>query len=546
MTSCTNHTCEHTINIAQDTHVLCPLCRNAAYCSEECRMIDWAAHACPNAVRVDKVGTLLATPYFYEDEMPADIIGEELLNEASPLKESFLLHHVGTDMKVTQWIQVGEMAVPYAAEVNPKISMGRGSNPEKLFENMPTLVNREFEIIVQSESNNSTARTTFAGKVGIDAIYAGNKENSKASAIAKSFISNLLSKKQTESILLWPNPKLKAGRDQFPRAGYISVELKIAGMEPLSVEFEHVALSNKSGRLTSLLTKRLEARLKLKFPGTESGIKYMQTLRAKTPSGLIVNLTFSVKPNQTESMQLKDVEFLVPDSEIRPESLTKSNEEADAVVAAFRNVKSVSSESIYCDATNISHMTGLTMALEYAQAQIKAGIAEGNAQNNIAFENAAAIVRKHTRAMLDGKSFVKSGVPMEVNAAVYTAVNALHEMQTIEISISKDRVKLFSDKLLRAGGKVNAEALAVQSLTPIVEELERIRSAAASSPRKGAKGWVMKKVDTVKKSRLDKQLDEWKIAIENYLNAQEPGTRFAQADALIRRGKNPTAVPTPQ
>jgi hypothetical protein len=478
-------------------------------------MIDWAAHACPNAVRVDKVGTLLATPYFY-----------------------------------SQWIQqpVGEMAVPYAAEVNPKISMGRGSNPEKLFENMPTLVNREFEIIVQSESNNSTARTTFAGKVGIDAIYAGNKENSKASAIAKSFVSNLLSKKQTESILLWPNPKLKAGRDQFPRAGYISVQLKIAGMEPLSVDFEHVALKDKSSRLTSLLTKRLEARLKLKFPGTESGIKYMQTLRAKTPSGLIVNLTFSVKPNQTESMQLKDVEFLVPDSEIRPESMTKSNEEADALVAAFRNVKTVSSENhlIYCDATNISQMTGLTMALEYAQAQIKAGIAEDNAQNSVAFENAAAIVRKHTRAMLDGKSFTENGVPMEVNAAVYTAVNALHEMQTIDISISKDRVKLYSDKLLRAGGKVSAEALAVQSITPIVEELERIRSAAASSPRKGIKGWAMKKMDSAKKSRLDKQLDEWKMAIENYLNAQEPGTRFAQADALIRRGKNPTAVSTPQ
>lgn len=543
-TACTNHTCEHTINIAQDTHVLCPLCRDAAYCSEECRMIDWAAHACPNAVRVDKVGTLLATPYFYEDEMPADIIGEELLNEASPLKESFLLHHVGTDMKVTQWIQqVGEMANVVAK--NPLMSLGRSGAP-------PEAIARSTFVLNIFEEGNPVQLLSVAGKVGERTIYSESDDD----VIKKVARSSPLAEKRSTSILLWPD--MKGNTVMVPRKGSLKAELRIDGKEPLTIEFYYTKFSTGlARRLFSAAAKRLQLRLKAKFPGKDEGIKYMQTLRATTRSGTAINLTFSVRQEQDE-MELVDVEFLVPLNQLKnvPAAATRTKEYSaeekkllEGVLSTFQKEDpslQFSESSIYCDATNISHMTGLTMALEYAQAQIKAGIAEGNAQNSVAFENAAAIVRKHTRAMLDGKSFVESGVPMEVNAAVYTAVNALHEMQTIEISISKDRVKLFSDKLLRAGGKVNAEALAVQSLTPIVEELERIRSAAASSPRKGAKGWIMKKVDTVKKSRLDKQLDEWKIAIENYLNAQEPGTRFAQADALIRRGKNPTAVPTPQ
>lgn len=530
MTSCcTNHTCERAINTAQDTHVLCPLCRNAAYCAEECRVIDWAAHACPNAVRVEKVGTLLATPYFYEDEMPADIIGEELLNEASPLKESFLLHHVGTDMKVTQWIQqpVGEMANVVAK--NPLMSLGRSGAP-------PEAIAQSTFVLNIFEEGKTIQLLSVAGRVGERTIHSESDDD----IIKKVARASPLSEKRSTSILLWPD--MKDNTVMVPRKGSLKAELRIDGKEPLTIEFYYTKFStNLARRLFSAAAKRLQLRLKAKFPGKDEGIKYMQTLRATTRSGTAINLTFSVRQEQ-DQMELVDVEFLVPLNQLKSATsyMSKLSEQEKKLLSSL----DLSESSIYCDATNISQMTGLTMALEYAQAQIKAGIAESNVQNSVAFENAAAIVRKHTRAMLDGKSFTESGVPMEVNAAVYTAVNALQEMQTIDISISKDRVKLYSDKLLRAGGKVNAEALAVQSLTPIVEELERIRSAAASSPRKGVKGWAMKKMDSAKKSRLDKQLDEWKMAIENYLNAQDPGTRFAQADALIRRGKNPMASTT--
>jgi hypothetical protein len=304
---------------------------------------------------------------------------------------------------------------------------------------------------------------------------------------------------------------------------------------------------HKLSKAKATLMKHLQTRLRLKFPGRDSAIKYMHTIRASnTRDGTEIFLTFLVMPNAVD-VELVDVEVAVPIRKLPENPSVPENTDAYLTAERRKSLEDLgiskdgvvaTEDSIYCDATKLEHMVGLTMACEYAATQIKAEMIAAPS-NLAAFEEAAAIVRKYTREFTAREASSEfEATPMHVNAAVYTAMNALQEMQQIEISISKDNVKKYTDKLTRAGRPAQAEALAIQEITPIVNELEKIRSEAAA--KKG--NWFKKKFASAKKSRLDKQLDEWKIAIENYLNAQPEGTKFAQADALIRKGKSPLAA----
>lgn len=520
---CGNHTCECKLGTE---HVACSLCLKALYCSEECRMIDWPVHECANAVRVSKVNAILATPYYYEDYMPSEIVQSELENPLSPLNESYLLTHVGQDMQLTQWQQVGEMAVPYAAEVNGK-SIGRGSDPSELVANNSSIAARNYEITVTDEHTNGKASVSFVGVVGVDSIYRGNKENKKANKIASDFWSRFVPK-QSNSLLLWPEPKQKSGIDKFDRnGGYISAELKVDGMAPVRIDFEYPPLNERASNFTRDFLKKLEHRYNTKFPGKNEEVKYMQTLRAKTPDGTQVMLTMLVRPNMN-TVELKDVEFLVPDAELKPAKMTKGPEEEREVVKAFRNRTTV---PIYCDASKLSDMHGLTMALELVSTKIKAGMLPP-AENAEAFDAAAAVVRKHAREMKDGQN-----PTMEVNAAVYTTVNALFEMQTVDApNLSRNRVPELMKKLgTWEYGTGDAKAAAL--IKPIADALVAVREAGANIPVTGAKAWIQRKMNSAKKSKLDAQLDEWDTAINRFLRSQPPGTTFPLSMAEIQRGR---------
>lgn len=523
-TACTNHTCAKAIDTQNDNHVMCSLCRDAIYCSEECRMIDWPAHACPNVVQ-RSIDTLIATPYYYQDEMPAAELEQMIADEANPLNESFLLHQVGTDMKVAQLTLpvIGESA---AVTRNPLTSFGKGSKPTD------QMMNKTMR--VQLFQGNAQGRLIWdSGEQGVGdrAIYKGS-DNETANAIANLWT---VSEAKSNSLLVWP---FVDGQPKMDTRGDVYALITISGYKPLELTFFYPTIrTNWITRASAQAGKYLRRRMLTKFPGQADKLKFFQTMRAMSADGVGLYLTFSLQSNTQTKLDLKDVEVLVPLDRLEP---TTEMTQSQKIVQTLKNVKLEpdSVESIYCDATKLEHMVGLTMACEYAATQIKAEMISAPS-NLAAFEEAAAIVRKYTRefaAREAGSEF--EATPMHVNAAVYTAMNALQEMQQIEISISKDNVKKYTDKLTRAGRPAQAEALAIQEITPIVNELEKIRTEAAA--KKG--NWFKKKFASAKKSRLDKQLDEWKIAIENYLNAQPPETKFAQADALIRKGKSPLAA----
>jgi hypothetical protein len=354
----------------------------------------------------------------------------------------------------------------------------------------------------------------LTGYVGDRTIHAGS-EDETIKNIAKS---SPLAEKASTSILLWPDMKRRVGASvMLPLQGSLKAEMIIYGMEPLIIEFAYPKFTTSRVRRATLrMVKRIQARLRAKFPEASQGIEFMQTVRAETKDGTAVVLTVSVTGKQDE-VELLDVEFLVPLNKLKSAPKKEYSADEKKVLEGVLDTLQkqdptlqLSESSIYCDATNISHMTGLTMALEYAQAQIKAGIADATAfgGSNVAFENSAAIVRKHTRAMLDGKSFTESGVPMEVNAAVYTAVNALQEMQTVDgiFSSGSTDANKYLGKLSDAANTKTGDSAALNVATTAIAALKTKMDKARGS----------KLFSSLRKGALKKDLENWRSAIRRF------------------------------
>ncbi|MBX9636000.1 MAG: hypothetical protein K2Q45_00425 [Nitrosomonas sp.] len=408
-------------------------------------------------------------------------------------------------MKVIQWMQMGDRASSAEVTKNPMTSLGRGgAPPEKLM--------RKTFVLNIYDDKSDVQLVSLAGNVGDRAIYKENQDETIQKIVKVSPLN-----KNSTSILLWPDMKDEVVT--VSRRGTLRVDLRIDGKEPLALQFYYPKFTtNVVTRLVSSLGKKVKARLQAKFPGKDDGIKYMQTLRAMTDKGTAVYLTFSVTKEQKDQMQLVDVEFLVPLNQLKDvasasaaESDTESSlsEQEKKIVDNLKTLDLTEAPITY-DTTNIASMTGLTMALEYAQAQIAAGIIEPDPAlfSAESFDHAAAVVRKHARALNDGKTFTKATVPIEVNAAAYTAVNALQDMQSIEAifagrssNTNKYLAKL-SDTANTTAGDAGAAKQALAAATALQTKMSNARgSKLFSRSRKGA---------------IRKDIEDWEAAIRKF------------------------------
>jgi hypothetical protein len=111
----------------------------------------------------------------------------------------------------------------------------------------------------------------------------------------------------------------------------------------------------------------------------------------------------------------------------------KDNEE-------YVDARSAISVPIDCDPRNMSQVTGLIMALEMHMQ---------DGENKHLADN-AGIIRKYGRSLLDAKGQAPETVPMEVNAAIHTAVNDLSEIgafsQFRNLIFSEGETRKFANK----------------------------------------------------------------------------------------------------
>ena len=432
--ACKNHVCAS--GAAGVSGIACPLCLEAKYCSEQCRVIDWVSHVsseCPNVHQVDNIKqAAVFAPYYYEDTLSADVLAAQPVD--SPIFASHLMFQHGADEQMLQRVQA-----PMIMAVGEEASFEQKERPPQVRGSAPDFTG-DFTVMVEIGEQ----RISISGTIPKDLIYLSNKNNPTAQKLSgggglTGFFRNFSARanKATGSLIFWPAPtSVKQARKMafvknkkgftVPLEGFMKVTLKTrvngAQTAPVVVEGDYNISPARSGirRFGKDVLKNFQNRLKTKFSGSEDGVKNMYPLVAST-NGIVVVPIFQVVDGAEEA-QLVDIEFMVPKERLYEGTNFPGAEILDGLDDDDSDrsyERSESSIPFSCDPRSLDEVQGLTMALE-RDALV------GAAPHTEHLQNVAGIIRKYTRTLLDGAS-PDDALTMEVNTAIHTAVAALHE-----------------------------------------------------------------------------------------------------------------------
>lgn len=391
--------------------ISCPLCRGTAYCSEACRYIDWATHACPNATHVEASTPVTAfVPYYGET-----LATPEELAKLSPSAPPFQAHAVTTRLPNEQLVQtyVPPLVVQAAVDGNKfkrqlvANPTGRGLPPKT---EAYDLTDMAYTVTVWSSvsaTNTSRAdgKVTITGVIGQDAVWSGSKEPriQKLLGVADWFAG------KGSKLDIWPqHSNFARGEKRFPLSGTLSVQIETAdGHQMLLTGTYDLRSAARQHNAVGGAKKWLQPRLRKKFANSLSGgVAEMFPLVANG-YGLTIYLIFHIGKGE-EGAQLRDVELLIPP--IRLYGDVQEEMIGDAIT------------SIHCDPRSLEDCTALAMGLELRATKAKLAGTPVDAD----LDNASGIIRRHARNLMEGKVIaVDDEVPMEVNTAIYTALASL-------------------------------------------------------------------------------------------------------------------------
>jgi hypothetical protein len=508
--SCANHLCGKEIDTQSDKHVVCSLCRGPIYCGNACLAMDWASHACTNAYASSgsRVMKQIAAPYFYEDLLPREITSE--FDARNPVFQSFAMVHYGADMQVSTRIQpalIGLDAVGFAASGD---TLGRGSAPGSL------LLGRSKSFFVSvnllnEDNDNVTQSVAVKGTLPYNMIFKENNQNPTARRLAgfavgtdstsqklKTIFQGARSRfsKSTTSLLFWPDPVELARVSQrtfFPLTGTLNVVLQVENQRPLNIRSAYDLTSTiDDSRLGKSLKKHFEARLQAKFPGKDAGIKNMHVRHAYANDGTRVVLVFAIPQGVRDRARLVDIEYMAPDQLFDSSASLSSSGDGQEDMESKIGFK--------CDPRDVDHMTGLTMAIGLALQPEHLKTTDETTLKNL--QNQAGVIRNYTRGLLELKTKGEGPperVPIEVNTAIYTIVNALYDNDSLAHIAGQMQQKKYLDKITR-GGPAAARVLA----NTLRKRMESARSAT---------GGIKKAVSQLTKMRTRRDLNDLDAAI---------------------------------
>lgn len=303
-TTCSNHTCGKAL---KEKDVLCPLCVDSemAYCSEECRLMDWVKHKCENAYLVKGVAAAVQSvfaPYHFEDmldEKEQKRLQETLNHEQLFQMENqhFLVQTIAQDNTVTQHL-IGTEFKP----MDPKLQTvyRRGIVPDARLNDVPYTIEL-------SEAGGTTV--VLSGKVNEDAIHKDQLAWVQKST-NKIFNWFLDRRKESSSVVLFPRVTANPEDRAFPIKGTLSVTVKVNGNVVTSIPNAPYTMRTRGYEFTRALGKFMVPRLKALFPDKDAAIKDMKMLRAQVGSTSLV-LIFNVPRMEADSIRLEGVVYTV-------------------------------------------------------------------------------------------------------------------------------------------------------------------------------------------------------------------------------------------
>jgi len=433
---CNNHTCTARFDKANDEYHTCALCLQPAYCSDECRLMDWRAHDCPNVHKTEDIKQGFAVPYYYEDMLTAEELDEVPVSD--PIFQNHQVMHCNANRTISEYM-VPSLVEKNAESKDDEAPIARGMNPSRL------PVGRKYELDI----NIGDRKITMPGTIPKDMIYLENNANPTARAISgggKTFgekVKNIfkgdarrLFHHQSTSYIFWPNnAKLRAENVQVPLSGDVSVALYImpeSGNDEgtrVSYLFAGYKLPSPGKSDISGAARKVQqmfrSQLEMKFKDTGLSTKNMYVRRYADFEGNGIVLTFVVVPGSVQA-QLVDVEYMANTSELEYLALSKSLEKTPP--PPERDDSEIISSRFACDVRNFEEVVGLAMALDTFIASPPTNVSSSGRPLDLRdLEAKSAIIKEYAHKMQDNQGEAPTAIPPEVDTAIMVALNTMYE-----------------------------------------------------------------------------------------------------------------------
>lgn len=533
ISACANHCCNAQFDKAVDEYITCSLCLQPAYCSDECRLLDWPAHGCPNVHQTQNIKAGFAVPYFYEDMLAGEDLAELPLD--SPLFQSYEVIHCNANRTISSFTEPS--LVEFNAESkDDEAPIARGRKPDGLTKLNYTLRIRIAGRVVDVD-----------GDITTNSIYKENMSNPTARALSgggdsfKDRVKNVFRggfrramHHAETSYVLWPDNKRVRGNDlKVDLAGDVEVDLVFKDSAGKETVVSYVAAGYKlpiPGKSDVMAAGRkvqqmFRSQLALKFKDADLPLKNLYVRRYSDFEGNGIILTFAITPGSYKA-QLVDLEYIVNAETFRNagsgvaqtqpvlpakqtndvEGMKKTLKELDMTEkgedddAPYDSTKSLITSQYKCNVRNFEEMVGLSMALDTFIAAPPP--ISSSSLNFVDLETKSAIIKEFVHKMQENQGEAPEVIPPEVDTAVMTAVNAMYEP-----------IGLTPKEWERRVTAADVSAF-VQAVDDIIEKITQIETGKGPVKAGTAKGTVTQWVRSARANVLKRDLRKAKAAID--------------------------------
>lgn len=435
---CSNHVCNAHFDKAVDEYITCSLCLKPAYCSDECRLLDWPAHGCPNVHQTDDIKMGLAVPYFYEDLLTAEELADESID--SPIFQSYQVMYCNANRTISEY-PIPALVEKYAVSKDDETPLARGMNPDRL----PAGLGYALVIGLNDKMYQ------MDGEIPKDMIYLENANNPKARAISGGGATRMekfknilkggarrLLHHQSTSYIFWPdNTQLIRKNIQVPLKGNIGITLIVGpkGETKKNISFVGAGYTLPSTSKSDVMAagrkiqQMFRSQLELKFKGSGLSTKNMYVRRYSDSEGNGVILTFVINPGDINA-QLVDIEYVTKTANLEqfiPGGAGPQEadwDDAPAPPPPDDNASMISSR-FACNVRDFEDIMGLSMALDtFIASPPLSCLSTLNLQD---LESKSAIIKEYVHKMQSNQGEAPENIPPEVDTAIMTAVNVMYE-----------------------------------------------------------------------------------------------------------------------
>lgn len=390
---------------------LCPYCRCASYCNEQCAMVGWNAHQdeC-NVIHVSSPTATAFVPYFGEDQFD-----ERQLEEVDPnggLHQTYIVHYTDPAGAIVQ--HTIEPILGKASFIEGGSKLGDGANPADVqwgpnFTDKG-ISDRKYSMVITYRGAGGFGPSK---KTKIDGLTFGSTAIHRD---AKNTLGKLAKLNPTRfyntdksTLVLWPesrfvmNAMAKAGIEIDSQGGSMYIELYMDGYSaPFSSIYGALEFGKRRSGIFQVFKRGFKSLLpfqkefEVKMGGKkQSSLETLVMLRGADNQGNAVQLTFQMNRDKQGVpigyAELVDVEYSVPVRLIRFGVTAQESEKTKPGSAgAYRNLTGDNSPSpdssddeapppppsdnipaqvhnsipFRLDADNLDHVSGLLMAME--------------------------------------------------------------------------------------------------------------------------------------------------------------------------------------